>query len=850
MHTDNDNDNQNLKSNILSINQVIKIENNKIPKVSNFFRGEIVRNNKQPKKLSYDVKEIFQTSRIKESEIEPKLLLEKFPAAFQLKNSQHSNDSKATNHTKYSSNEQKNSNNETSPDEVKEINTYRQKKRNESLNNYMIEKEIKSLQKFNNDFISLKACSGSNSDNCKIYHNKTDLSEYEDLIPKNAAKNKMIESKKQYNFINSTFNTSSRDKFKILNKNIKQSTFSMNKKNNYVCNELLNNSDMNKNNFRKSSDFGVYPAKIKQKENNSSLMKKDERSCSYINMVNYQNFPQIESFYSPNITNENIYSNINSNFSYVDSNRRENEHLRLSAKPLLHPIIPQRKNSHETENNKKMKLSKKINIKVKNLSENQKFSIIKKNIFKEINKKKVKITDVNINEGITFKSNNGFKYYFNLRYANIYFLKEVQYYLTKDISTSINTWNKYFKSNEDYLNIICLKLNTPENHYTLVVEYPKGGESLYDIVNSIGLIEKKLVFLTISKIYNNILKLKNEEKEPLKEYQNIPFCLCNLFLTINEELKIMPPIIRKIPINSSKNSDINYSRSTIDEEKSSSTCQCRINFDILKKYFKITKNNISFFCLGLSLLQLITQNLIFKFKSYNILVNNSKGKNYLKCCLLHSLLFIEENKCNKKNDLLLSNFLYEYDDKFINFIHQCTLFEEIKKYPNIEFINCHPIIEKKLDLSMRELFKIISLNNNNYISLDNFLNNFKLLFNNMKIEKNYFNVLIHENKVIDIIKRCFNIDKRELKIKIYKIIDNNKNEDEDFNQNFANSGNCFFNASSMKKMENNNNNKIKTINNEHNNMKYNKYNKNLVIFSNYNISENNTNNDNNNYDIY
>ena len=837
-----DNDNQNLKSNILSINQITKIENNKIPKVSNFFRGEIVKNNKQPKKLSYDVKEIFQTSRIKESEIEPKLLLEKFPAAFQLKNSQHSNDSKTTNHTKYSSNEQKNSNNETSPDEIKEINTYRQKRRNESLNNYIIEKEIKNLQKFNNDFISLKAGSGSKSDNCKIYQTKTDLSEYEDLIPKNAAKNKMNENIKQYNFINSTFNTSSRDKFKLFNKNIKQNTFILNKKNNYACNELLNNSDMNKNNFRKSSDFSVYPAKIKNIENNSSLMKKDERSCSYINMVNYQNFPQMESFYSPNITNENNYSNLNNNYSYVDSNRRENEHLRLSAKPLLHPIIPQRKNSHENENNKKMKLSKKINIKVKNLSENQKFSIMKKNIFKEINKKKV--ADININEGITFKSNNGFKYYFNLRNANIYFLKEVQYYLTKDISISINTWNKYFKNNENYLNIICLKLNTPENHYTLVVEYPKGGESLCDIVNSIGLNEKRLVYLTISEVYNNILKLKNVEKESLKEYQNIPFCLCNLFLTINEELKIMPPAIRKIPINSSKNSEINYSRATIDEEKSSSTCQCRRNFDILKKYFKIKKSNISFFCLGLSLLQLITQNLIFKFKSYDILVNNSKGKNYIKCCLFHSLLFIEENKCNKKNDLLLSSFLYEYDDKFINFIHQCTLFEEIEKYPNIEFINFHNLIEKRVDLSMRELFKIISLNNNNYISLDNFLNNFQLLFNDMKIEKNYFKVLIHENKVIDIIKRCFNIDKRELKNKIYQIVDNNSNEDEDFNKNFANSGNCFFNASSMKKMENNNNNKIKTINNEHNNMKYNKYNENLVIFSNYNISENNTNNNN------
>ena len=842
-----DNDNQNLKSNILSINQVIKIENNKIPKVSNFFRGEIVKNNKQPKKLSYDVKEIFQTSRIKESEIEPKLLLEKFPAAFQLKNTQNSNDSKTTNHTKYSSNEQKNINNETSPDDVKEINTYRQKRRNESLNNYIIEKEIKHLQKFNKDFISLKGCSGSNSDNCKNYQTKTDLSEYEGLIPKNAAKNKMIECNKQYNFINSTFNTSSKDKFKILNKNIKQSTFFMNKKNNYVYNELLNNSDMNKNNFRKSSDFGVYPAKIKHIENNSSLMRRDERSCSYINMVNYQNFPQMESFYSPNITNENINSNLNNNFSYVDSNRRENEHLRLSAKPLLHPIIPQRKSSHETENNKKMKLSKKINIKVKYLSENQKFSIIKKNIFKGANKKKV--TDININEGITFKSNNGLKYYFNLRYANIFFLKEFQYYLTKDISASINTWNKYFKNNENYLNIICLKLNTPENHYTVVIEYPKGGESLYDIINSIGLNEKKLVYLTISKVYKNILKLKSEEKEPLKEYQNIPFCLCNLFLTINEELKIMPPIIRKISINSSKNSDINNNRVTNNEEKPNNNCQCRINFDILKKYFKINKNNISFLCLGLSLLQLITQNLIFKFKSYDILLNNSKGKNYIKCCLLHTLLFIEEKKCNKRNDLLLSSFLYEYDDKFINFIHQCTLFEEIKKYPNIEFIKCHPLIEKKLDLSMRELFKIISSNNNNYISLDNFLNNFKLLFKDMKIEKNYFKVLVHENKAIDIIKRCFNIDKRELKSKIYKIIENDsRNDDEDFIQNFANSGNCFFNASSMKKMENNNNNKIRTINNEHNNTKYNKYNENLVIFSNYNSNENNTNN--NDYDIY
>ena len=48
-------------------------------KPSNFFRGEKINNNKQPKKLSYDQNDKFIGSRIKENEIEPRLLLEKLP---------------------------------------------------------------------------------------------------------------------------------------------------------------------------------------------------------------------------------------------------------------------------------------------------------------------------------------------------------------------------------------------------------------------------------------------------------------------------------------------------------------------------------------------------------------------------------------------------------------------------------------------------------------------------------------------------------------------------------------------------------------------------------------------------
>ena len=72
----------------------------------------------------------------------------------------------------------------------------------------------------------------------------------------------------------------------------------------------------------------------------------------------------------------------------------------------------------------------------------------------------------------------------NMFYLNIYFLKEVQYNLAKGISTSIKEWNKIFHNNHNFLNVICRKVNIPENHYTFVIEYPKGGESIYDIINS------------------------------------------------------------------------------------------------------------------------------------------------------------------------------------------------------------------------------------------------------------------------------------------------------------------------------------------------------------------------------
>ena len=444
----------------------------------------------------------------------------------------------------------------------------------------------------------------------------------------------------------------------------------------------------------------------------------------------------------------------------------------------------------------------------------------------------------NINEGITYKMKNGFKYYFNLRNINIYFLKEVQYNLAKGVATSIKSWNEIYSENINYLNIISRKLNTPENHYTFIIEYPLGGESLYDIVNSIGLCEPKLIYYIIFEIYKKILKLKEENNEAIKEYKNIPFCLCNLFLTINEELKIMPPIIRKIPVNATKTN--NDDKNKKENNSYYNECECKKNFDILIQQINLPKKNISFFCLGLSILQIITNNFLFNLKSFNILI---KQKNNFNCCLIHSLKNIEEKICDTEKDLLILNFLSRYDNKLFHFIHQITRFKEIEKNPNSDFIDCYYMMEKRIDLSMKELYKIIHLNTNNYISLDNFLKSFKLLFNDMKVDKNNFRALLNKNKVLNVIKRSFNIDKNILKNKIYNIIDNNEFNDDlletNVYENFANNGNCFFNDS-LKNIEKENK-KIMTIINDTSNTENKRnsfnFNKNNIIFKNYNSSE-------------
>ena len=199
----------------------------------------------------------------------------------------------------------------------------------------------------------------------------------------------------------------------------------------------------------------------------------------------------------------------------------------------------------------------------------------------------------------------------------------------------------------------------------------------------------------------------------------------------------------------------------------------------------------------------------------------------------------------QNNELLLSNFLSFYDQNISNFIHKCTNFEnnfnDINNYPKSDFIDDYQDIYNSINISIQDLYKTISyIKSNDYISQTNFFRTFELLYNEMKINSINFKKLLHENKVINVLIRSFEIDKSEFKSKFRKIINITENNLEynelDENKNFVNSGRCFYSSNFRKKLENNGNKNLDYINIENNNKKDN--NQGIIIFKNYDNNEN------------
>ena len=411
----------------------------------------------------------------------------------------------------------------------------------------------------------------------------------------------------------------------------------------------------------------------------------------------------------------------------------------------------------------------------------------------------------------------------------------------KEILSLIKEWNKKYENDSIYLKIYEDDQDSIIGH-NIGIQYPAGGESLNDIINSVGFYDQNYLFDIVTKIYKTIIKIKEDKNNG--NYINIPFCLCDIFINVNEHIKIIPPSIRKIQISSNEANNLNCHNNP---------CKCKYDLNLLQKQFNINKDSISFFCLGFLIIQIITQNLIFEINSYksifkkintNLNINNNNYNNFIsyncfnknninnifiekKCCLAH--LILESEKQLKGNEyLLLSHFLNLYPKSLLSFLHECTSFKNLKPSSSNDFLNLYDT-NKNLNLSMKEILEITTLPKNEYMTIDDFYNDFKKLFKDVNINLNDYIRKLNYNKVISVLSRTFDIDKEKFFNQIIKIIGENeifindyndknelkkKNFFEDKNNNFENVSPIFIGYNKAK----NNNINYNIIFNKENNL--------------------------------
>ena len=328
-----------------------------------------------------------------------------------------------------------------------------------------------------------------------------------------------------------------------------------------------------------------------------------------------------------------------------------------------------------------------------------------------------------------------------------YIFKEIENINNKNnFLKLIESWQKNYRKCNHYLKILGFKKFNTQKNFCVILEYPTGGENFSDIINSIGFYDVKLLLNISQIIYECLSKIKND-----KNNKNINFCICDIYININNHIKIIPPFIRNI-------------------QNNKSFCKCKLSMNKLKNLFNYSENDIPFFCLGFCLLQLITQNLIFKMKSFNYLMKADKEKNILcfkKCCFIHTLINIEEKICDKKSDLLISNFIELYPECVTIFIHICT---QIKSTENLDAIYKHEFLNmydarNRVDVHFKEILKILNFDskfNYNQIKYNDFLSKFEVIYKKIDMNQYVFSK-VFKYKILNNIIRAFNLnDKKEV----------------------------------------------------------------------------------------
>ncbi len=557
--------------------------------------------------------------------------------------------------------------------------------------------------------------------------------------------------------------------------------------------------------IKKSSDSELYPSSINHK---------------YVTNKKYnKEFKQLNNYLS--------YSNINDNFkkNYYYNNKSENND-KLSPSQEKHSNSQSREKIHtktQTDFDKNSRpnyyenliyeLNKWPNGSNSQINTNSAFEY-NNNILEHFALQK-KIDNLNI--GIPYKLYNGYKFYFNIPNEQIYILKEVSYSQGKGIISMIDEWNKNFGNDSIYLKIYDHEIDCNQRQIIWILQYPTGGESLNDIINSVGFYDQNYLFDIVTKIYKSIMKLMEGNYKKIERFKNVPFCLCDIFINVNDNIKIIPPLMRQIPINSS-NKKNNSKNNNFPQ------CKCKTNILLLQILFNINKESISFFCLGFFIIQMITQNLIFELNSYKYIfkkikmnmnkinmnnifsLKNMNKSIYFpekKCCFVHLLLDIEKQKLNGNEYLLFSHFLNFYPKSLLSFLHECTSFDNNKPSSSNEFLNLYDT-NKNLNLSIKEILEITTLPKNEYIKFDVFLSDFEMLYKDKKINYDDFVRKLNTNKVIQVLSRAFGVDKEKFLSSLSQKIENNNNnlETNNYDSNANKDNNDYY----YKEIMNNNNN--------------------------------------------
>ena len=154
---------------------------------------------------------------------------------------------------------------------------------------------------------------------------------------------------------------------------------------------------------------------------------------------------------------------------------------------------------------------------------------------------------------------------------------------------------------------------------------------------------------------------------------------------------------------------------------------------------------------------------------------------YKKCCFIHTILNIESNLFDSKNDLLLSQFIKLYPNYVTDFIHICTHFNYDESYDKIykhEFLNIYDI-SNHIEIYFKELLKIIAFDpkyNQNDITYESFLEKFKKIYEKLDINSYVFFRVLHHKKIINTLNRAFNTNKSSDIDKLLKIIERKESD--------------------------------------------------------------------------